>query len=137
MIKKIGYFKVPPRYDIDVYSNIDNFISAVDSEMSREGYILLVLEPGDAAQYEFLLIGCGDSLAVASPPHGWSVIGGTKDITPRYIEEKTGLKINPYTLGVICQIIAQVYNTGELYYDWVKSIPVEKVTPGDTDGKTE
>lgn len=143
MIRTVEYHKVPPRFGMafrEVYGDIANFVFAVRQIMESDGNVLLVMEPGDATHYEFLIIQCGDNLAIAAPERGWSVLSGIVGVTPGYIESKTGLKINAFTLGVICQVIHDVYNpdSKEVFYDWEKALPVGIVRPGDevedTDG---
>ncbi len=138
MINQVEYYKVLPRICLraDIYGEIENFIHRAKEILESEGNVLLVLEPGDATHYEFMIIQCGDNLAVAAPQIGWSFLSGTVGITPGYIESKTGLKINPYTLGVVCQVLQDIYGGEEQYYDWEKCIPVGIRRPDD-DGETE
>ena len=132
MIRKLEYYKKPPRVSRETYGNIKSFVYAIQEIMKVEGNVLLVIEPGDAAHYEFLLIQCGCSLAVAASDYGWSLIINCDPmtLTPGYIEDHVGMKINPYTTGVLCQILHDIYGGSGEYYSWEKAIPIERVVPG-------
>jgi len=132
MIRTISYYRRRPRFCLDVfYESISNFVECLKRIMESEGNVLVVLEPGDATHYEFLLIQCGGSLAIAMPQVGWSLIVDCEPITvtPGYIEDKLNMKLNPYTLGVICQLLHDIYDGSGKFYDWDKAIPIEIVRP--------
>ena len=138
MVRVIKYYKVKPRYNLhdESYTGIEEFVARIRKIMDVDGNVMMVLEPGDATHYEFLLIQLVDSLAVANVMHGWSIFGSCNPmtITPGYIEDKVCMKINPYTLGVICQLLHDIYGSSGEYYDWDKSIPVGRTEP---DGEEE
>ena len=134
MIRQVSYFKRRPRFiklGEELYEEVGHFVECIKRIMESEGNIYLVLEPGDATHYEFLLIQCGVNLAIAMPQVGWSIIVtcNPMTVTPDYIEDHLSMKINPYTLGVICQLLHDVYEGSGKFYDWDKAIPIEIVKP--------
>ena len=135
MIRLIKYYKTRPRFNMydEIYTDIEEFVARVRKILEIDGNIQLVLEPGDSTHYEFLLIHLGDSLAIANVVHGWSIFGSCNPmtITPGYIEDKVGMKINPFTLGVLCQLLHDIYEGSGTYYDWVKALPIQIVRPDD------
>lgn len=135
MIRMVEYYKVEPRLIMgfhERYTDIEKFVKVAREILESDGTLLMVLEPGDATRYEFLIIQCGMQLAIALVTHGWSFFCTCDPMTvcPGEIERKTGMKINPYTTGVICQILQDIY--GGLrgpYYSWKKSGPIGRSIP--------
>lgn len=108
------------------YKDIDLAIKAVQEDLAFGRAVEMSLMPGDATHYRLLITSIDNGLRVRYESGDWSV-DVSSILSPSLLAMKVGHGINPFTAGVICDVINRIRGTSATaYYDWVNALPLEE-----------
>jgi len=90
--------------------------------LEHDGGVHLIIEPGDATHYEFVIIDLPNQnkQMVSSYVDGWaSEIHRLGYVHPENMVEYVRFKVNPNTVAVITDLINMIHGDTDRYFDWV------------------
>lgn len=107
--------------------NLEVFQTNLHRIFTNRGTVLVIVEPGDATHYEFLIVDLVSQsrMLVSSYVDGWARNIGHGEIVPWYLTENIRFPVSPYTSHLFTDIINMAQGYASRFYDWERSEPCD------------